>query len=386
MPGALIDRLTAAGLLPASGWQYLPVDGLCETPGVGTATTRPWAEHHGRGYVPPQTPRFTAALPLLIGGSNVPLSAHVLRQVLLQRYPAEHVVRIVDAEGAVQGCVQLADLTDGDVAAAGGCLLLAALPAVEDVRSSRGLQHVVERLLGSGGCPWDVEQDFRSLRAALLEEAYEVLEALDGGDLPALRDELGDLLIAVMTHSEMARQSEAFAMADVYAAVTRRLIGRHPHVFGDQQGIGTAQVLTNWEAIKAQELQAAGRARPDPLDGVPPALPALATAQKLLKKAKRSGFDWPQRSLLWAKLDEELAELRSAASSTRFAEELGDVLWTLADLAHCYGIDAETAAREATQRFRRRFGRMRELLAGDPTADDWRTQAAAWRRAGRVTE
>jgi tetrapyrrole methylase family protein/MazG family protein len=385
MIGAVIDRLAAEGRLPSGGWQYLPAAGLLEHGAAGDAPTLPWAEHHGLAYTAPQTPRFSAVLPLLIGVRPLTIPAARLSAMLERRYPAGHLTTLLSATGEALAACAVRELA-AQLTSATAFVLVPELAALDDRRSSRGLQAVIERLLGAGGCPWDVVQDFRSLRSALLEEAYEVLEAIDSDDLPALRDELGDLLIAVLTHSEMARQSAAFGLDDVYAGVTGRLIGRHPHVFGELQGIDTAQVLTNWEAIKAQELQAAGRTRTDPLDGVPPALPALATAQKLLKKAKRSGFDWPERSMLWAKLEEELAELRSAADPQRFGEELGDVLWTLADLAQRYGIDAETAAREAGLRFRRRFGRMRTVLAGQPEPVDWQVQAAAWRRAGRMTE
>jgi tetrapyrrole methylase family protein/MazG family protein len=249
------------------------------------------------------------------------------------------------------------------------CMLhLPALPIASALRGPDGLAWVVARLLGPGGCPWDVRQSHRSLRSALLEEAHEVLEALDAGDMAALSEELGDLLLSVVVHSEMARQAGHFALEDVLEQIAAKLVRRHPHVFGDLAVDGEGAVLANWEQIKAAELAAKGKARESVLDGVPPSLPALAAAQKLGKKAARAGFNWRQMDEIWMKLREELDELAEAAAEgdrAHAGEELGDLLFVLTRLADWLGLDAETALREANGKFRRRFTGLEALAAAE---------------------
>jgi tetrapyrrole methylase family protein/MazG family protein len=250
--------------------------------------------------------------------------------------------------------------------AAAYLIAVPALPAAADQRGLEGLHWVVTRLLGPGGCPWDVRQTHQSLRTALLEETHEVLEAIDSGDMLALAEELGDLLISIVGHSEMARQAGHFRLEDVLELVTSKLIGRHPHVFGDLSVDGEGQVLHNWEQIKAAELAAKGKARASALDGIPPTLPALAAAQKLGKKAARTGFNWQSVDQVWNKVAEELSELRSAATANdraAIAEEFGDLLFVLGRLAAWLEIDAETALREANAKFRRRFTAVEQLAA-----------------------
>jgi len=324
-----------------------------------------YAETQGLGsYAPPPVPfpLLPAAPALLAGdpGADWPAVA----RLLLVRYPDAHRVRLarLDAVGAPLGRDEhpLAHLTTwrADLAAPLHVWYLPPLPTADDLRSAEGLRWVVTRLLGPGGCPWDVRQTPRSLRAALLEEVHEVLEALDSGDTAALSEELGDLLISIFSQSEMARQAGHFALEEVFEQVSRKLIGRHPHVFGALAVDDEGQVLRNWEQIKAAEHARKGRPRASLLDGVPPTLPALAMAQKLGKKAARAGFNWNDISQVWAKLREELDELAEAAASgdpAHTAEELGDTLFVLTRLADWLGLDAETALREASAKFRRRF-------------------------------
>jgi tetrapyrrole methylase family protein / MazG family protein len=354
--GALLAAARPAGL-PAPG-VAVSVDSYAATQGLGP-------------YAPPPAPfpLAPAAFALVHGppGADWPAVA----ALLATRYPADHAVRLAatDGDGASpqRAELPLAALADAPVARlhAGQdappprlYLLLPPLPVAADLRGIDGLRWVMARLLGPGGCPWDVRQTHQSLRPALLEETYEVLEALDAGDMAGLGEELGDLLISVLAHSEMARQAGAFALEDVLAQVTAKLIGRHPHVFGELAVEGEGAVLRNWEQIKAAELAAKGRARASALDGIPPALPALATAQKLVKKASRTGFAWGELAQVWAKLREELDELAEAAASGDRAhtqEELGDVLFVLAELARWLELDAEVALRESNAKFRRRF-------------------------------
>ena len=206
-----------------------------------------------------------------------------------------------------------------------------------------------------GGCPWDLEQDFASIAPYTIEEAYEVADAVERDDLEALRDELGDLQLQVVFHARMAQEAGAFDLADVIRGIADKMVRRHPHVFGDGSAPG-------WEAIKAEERAAEGR--DGTLDGVARALPALLRAQKLQKRAARTGFDWPDQSGPRAKVDEEIEELESARNDAQAVEEMGDLLFAVVNWARHRGIDAEDALRQANAKFERRFNAM-EKAGGD---------------------
>ena len=221
------------------------------------------------------------------------------------------------------------------------------------------LVRVMARLRGPDGCPWDLEQDHRTLARHLLEEAHEVLEAIDDGDPERLREVLGDLLLQVVFHAQMAADSGSFDVDDVAAGITAKLIRRHPHVFGDVQVSGADEVLVNWERIKTEEK---GEHPVD--DDIPSTLPALARASKVQRRAAGFGFDWRTRAGAEAKVREEIAELERAGPETA-EEELGDVLFAVAALGRTLGIDPESALRRATRRFAERFERMRENAAAD---------------------
>jgi tetrapyrrole methylase family protein/MazG family protein len=320
----------------------------------------PWAVEQGlSSYSAPLVPYpIVASQPVIIHQAiDTPTLASIV-PALLQRYPSQHTVYVVSAANTLQA-LSLADLAQIVPQHAPCSLYLPALTPETALRDPEGPHWVVSRLLGPDGCHWDVQQTHQSLRAGLLEETYEVLEALDSGDMQALEEELGDLFLQTLFHAEMARQAGSFSLSDVYNHLSAKLINRHPHVFGQLTVDGEGTVLNNWEAIKAQELAAQGRARKSLLDGIPPALPALATAQKLCKKAARTGFDWPDLTALWGKLQEELgeleAELGQEANQERISEELGDVIFALANLARWQQIDAETALRETNLKFRKRF-------------------------------
>lgn len=215
------------------------------------------------------------------------------------------------------------------------------------------LVEVMHRLRGPGGCPWDREQSHQSLARHLLEETHEALEAIDAGDLDRLREELGDVLLQIVFHAELAAEEIAFDIDDVARGITAKLIRRHPHVFGDVQVDSADQVLVNWERIKAEEK---GEHRVD--HDIPQTLPALARAAKVQRRAAGDGFDWRSAQAAMAKVREELGELE-AASPDRAEEELGDVLFAVAALGRRYNLDAETALRKATERFAGRFERMK---------------------------
>jgi tetrapyrrole methylase family protein/MazG family protein len=221
------------------------------------------------------------------------------------------------------------------------------------------------------GCPWDREQTHDSLRPYLLEETYEVLETLDAGDPGALEEELGDLLLQVAFHVQIAIENGTFHMADVIAHINRKLIHRHPHVWGAEDVDDAATVTRNWEAIKKQERRDNGKARASLLDGISKALPALAQAYNYQERAARIGFDWQQMDGVLAKIQEEIAEVESAPDETARAAEIGDLFFALVNWARWVGVEPETALREANTRFYRRFHYI-ELAAdqaGRPLAD-----------------
>lgn len=228
------------------------------------------------------------------------------------------------------------------------------------------LVEIMQRLLAPNGCPWDREQTLESLRPYVVEEAHEVVDAIDRGDPAELREELGDLLLQIVFQSELARARSWFGPDDVVSAICEKLVRRHPHVFGEQKVSGTAEVLKNWEAIKAEEK--AGRGV---LDGVPRALPALLRAMRVGEKAARAGFDWPALAGARAKVDEELAELDEAVRSgqrERFEHELGDVLFALVSVARKLDVDPEAALRGTLDRFTQRV-RTVETLAKEQGAE-----------------
>lgn len=214
------------------------------------------------------------------------------------------------------------------------------------------------------GCPWDIQQDFASIAPYTIEEAYEVADAVERNDMDALRDELGDLLLQVAFHSRMAEQAGHFALQDVIDAITQKMIRRHPHVFGE--GARREDGHAQWEAIKAAE-----RAEKDPdpsaLAGVATALPALLRAEKLQKRAARTGFDWPETVRVIDKIVEELDEVREAVTQDEREEEVGDLLFAVVNLARHLKVDPETALRKGNAKFDRRFRSM-EAQAGDAFA------------------
>jgi tetrapyrrole methylase family protein/MazG family protein/ATP diphosphatase len=241
------------------------------------------------------------------------------------------------------------------------------------------------------GCAWDVEQTFGSIAAYTVEEAYEVADAIQRGDLDDLRDELGDLLLQVVFHARMAEEAGRFAFDDVVRAIVGKLVRRHPHVFGDEaQRSSHAQTLA-WEAIKAEERAAKAGDRPSRiLDDVPTGLPAMTRAVKLTKRAGRVGFDWPSAAEVLDKLREETAELEAEIASgdaPAMREELGDLLFVCANLARKLDVDPEDALRAANAKFARRFGAIEDALRSEgrtPEQADLAEMEALWAEVKRV--
>ncbi len=217
------------------------------------------------------------------------------------------------------------------------------------------LRAVMHRLRAPGGCPWDAEQTHESLVPHLIEEAYEVAEAARSGDLAHLREELGDLLLQPVFHAEIASESGAFTLDDIARGITEKLIRRHPHVFGDAQVADSAGVLTQWEQIKRAEK---GASKQSLLHGISKALPSLMRAQKLQKKAAKAGFDWPDAAPVLEKVREEADEIAEAMAEKDQAgveEEVGDLLFSVVNLARKLGVEAEVALANANEKFTNRF-------------------------------
>ncbi len=227
---------------------------------------------------------------------------------------------------------------------------------------------IMARLRGPGGCPWDREQTFDSIKRHTLEETYEVFDAIERRAWPELKDELGDLLLQVLFYAQMAAEAGYFTIADVAENLNAKLIRRHPHIFGGEQAADADAVLRNWEQIKRQEKLESGKTGTSMLDDVPRTMPAMLEASKLGSRAAKVGFDWPDAAGLFAKLQEEIGELQAelepeAARATAAEEELGDLLFTAVNLARHLKLDAESALRGANAKFRSRFGAM-ELAGG----------------------
>ncbi len=231
------------------------------------------------------------------------------------------------------------------------------------------LVELIARLRAPGGCPWDREQTHDSVKPMTIEEAYEVAAAIDEGDDEELAGELGDLLLQVVFHAQMAKDRGAFEIGEVVRRVSEKMIRRHPHVFADDAASTSGEVLRNWEAIKAAELQAKGR-RPESasmLDSVKPGLPGVLEAFQMTTKVSRVGFDWPDATAVVAKLDEENDELKRAiaarpAGDPEIAEEIGDLFFVAVNVARMLGVDPESALKAANRKFRRRFRFVEERL------------------------
>jgi MazG family protein len=260
---------------------------------------------------------------------------------------------------------------------------------VKKVETFEDLVTLMDRLRGSDGCPWDREQTYETLRGYLLEECYEVVDAIDAADPGSLREELGDLLFQIVFLSRLASEQGHFRASDVIRGIGAKMIRRHPHVFGDDRLAGSEAVLRRWEEIKRAEKEEAAEEAAAPasvLDGVPRALPALLKAERLGRKAARVGFDWTDARSVFEKVEEELGELRRAVAEeagAASAEELGDLLFAVAMLARKLDLDAERCLERANSKFERRFRALENDLRSDglrPEEADQERLEQAWAR------
>ncbi|MBL8152233.1 MAG: nucleoside triphosphate pyrophosphohydrolase [Blastocatellia bacterium] len=259
--------------------------------------------------------------------------------------------------------------------------------------SFEDLKGLIHTLRSPGGCPWDREQTHTSLKPMLLEEAYEVIEAIDEGDDQELIGELGDLLIQVIFHSEIASETGRFSIEDVIDRVHKKMVRRHPHVFGDEKAEDSAEVLKNWEAIKAAEKRAAGvEKRSSMLDSVSKAMPSLMEAFQLTTRAARVHFDWPSPEECLEKLSEEFQELKTEIAATEpneqaIAEEVGDLLFVAVNIARLLKVDPESALKQANRKFRRRFAHIEESLAAkgkSPEESTLNEMESYWQEAKKL--
>lgn len=329
-----------------------PLDGLQ----IADATTL--AQAHFPAVDPDQ--------PLLVGQVYSREIAAELKLSLMMVYPDDHPVTLLRAAGTEQGALRRIPLYDLDRGSQIDHLTSLWVPPLAQPGGLVSFEELVAHLRAPEGCPWDREQTHTSLRPYLLQEAYEVLEALDREDPDALKEELGDLLLQIVLHAQIATEEQEFKMADVVSNIVTKLKRRHPHVFGQVTVSGARDVLVNWERIKSEEKRqartAAGKPAPRPgmLSGVPPSLPALARAQELLQRAARSGLEEPggsataRASVAWEKLQ--------ATSGAAAEEPLGDLLLALTDLSRYLQVDAESALRAAIQRLESAIARLEERL------------------------
>lgn len=302
--------------------------------------------------------RFDPQRPALVHQIYDRDTVTALKLQLLEVLPAEHRTTVLSALSTPAEATRELALNELDHRPFGylDTLYIPAIPALNDLRRMDGLIHVVATLHAPGGCPWDREQTHLSLRPHLLEESYEALEAIDRDDAVALSEELGDVLLQVLMHAEVAARNETFVLADVVEHIAKKLIRRHPHVFGEGTASTADEVYQNWEQLKKAE-----KPRDSILDGVPQSLPALAASQSIQGRARRVGFDWPDIEGPLEKLREEIGEFARATGATDRADEFGDILFVLVNIADHLGLDAEQALRGANAKFRRRFGDVEKL-------------------------
>lgn len=288
------------------------------------------------------------------------MSASEVKLKLMERLPDTYPVTIVNGAGTSKEQIKTVPLYELDRETVLSNLTALYVPPVKEDqllnREFDRLRGIIRTLRGPGGCPWDQKQTHESLKRHLIEEAYELLEAIDEEDDDHIAEELGDILLQVMLHAQIGEDAGYFTIHDVIGILSEKMVRRHPHVFSDVEVDDAEDVITNWEAIKAKE---AGRAdRSSVLDGIPKGLPGLLSALKLQKKAGKVGFDWGSEEPMWEKLFEEIHEWAQevhAESSKRSMKEFGDVLFAFVNIARFHGIDPEEAIRQTNEKFRRRF-------------------------------
>ena len=300
-------------------------------------------------------PSFPPSSPALIAQVHSTVIAAEVKITLMALYPDQHPVRLVHAAGTPDALVEDLPLYAIDQSEQIGLLTALYLPPLAENTAFEDFQELIAHLRAPEGCPWDREQTHQTLRTNLLEEAYEVLNAIDLDDAELMQEEFGDLLLQIVLHAQIAAEYGEFTMSDVLAGIHRKLVYRHPHVFGEMDLADADAVKRNWERLKAKERAANGEDERGVLDGISIAMPALAVADAYQDRAARVGFDWPEIEGVLDKINEEIEEFRTAANAAEQAEELGDLFFALVNLTRWMKVDAESALRATNIKFRQRF-------------------------------
>ena len=303
-------------------------------------------------HVPP----FSPSTPAIIAQIHSKVVANEVKLTLMSIYPDDYPVELVHAAGTGEQIVERLLLYEIDRSPRIGLLTALYVPPLPPSTSFEAFQEVIAHLRAPNGCPWDRKQTHQTLRSHLLEEAYEVLTALDADDPNAMREEFGDLLLQIVLHAQIASEYGEFTMQDVLTSIHDKIVRRHPHVFGDLKVKDVDGVLHNWEKLKAAERAENGKAEASLLDSVALTLPALVQALEYQDRAARVGFEWPEINGVYDKVAEEIAEVQAADSEAARAAEVGDLLFAVVNLARWLKVDPESSLRETNQRFRLRFG------------------------------
>ncbi|MGH2523543.1 MAG: nucleoside triphosphate pyrophosphohydrolase, partial [Anaerolineales bacterium] len=303
-------------------------------------------------------PPFHPDAPTLVAQLYSASIAGDVKLTLMNQYPDDHAVALVHAVGTPQEQIERLPLFELDRSPHIAHLTTLFVPPLPQASAFETFQETIAHLRAPDGCPWDREQTHQTLRRNLLEEAYEVLAALDADDPDAMREEFGDLLLQIVLHAQIALEDGEFSMAEVIAGIQAKIIRRHPHVFGDLKVSGVSEVLENWEKLKAAERGHVARPDQLALGTAPPGLPALTQAETYQRRAARVGFDWPDVSGVKAKVHEELAEVESARDAAEREDEVGDLLFAVVNLARWLDVDPEAALRRANTKFSERFAKV----------------------------
>ncbi|MGE5220936.1 MAG: nucleoside triphosphate pyrophosphohydrolase, partial [Omnitrophica WOR_2 bacterium] len=292
-------------------------------------------------HVPP----FPPDRPAIIAQIHSKAIAAEVKLTLMEIYPDKHPVQFVHAAGTPEVVVEILSLYEIDRSDKIGLLTALYLPPLNPGTSFEDFQEIIAHLRAPDGCPWDKEQTHQSLRPHLLEETYEVLNAIDRGDPAAMSEEFGDLLLQIVLHAQIASEEGEYRMTDVIQGIFEKIVRRHPHVFSDVQIKDAQGVIQNWERLKETERNEKGKTESGLMESVPLALPALVQAQTYQERAARVGFDWQEIQGVYAKLNEEMEEVRSAQDDQSRAAEIGDLLFAVVNLARWSGVDAESVLR-----------------------------------------
>ena len=305
-------------------------------------------------------PPFPPDMPVLVAQIYSRLVAAEVKMTLNTVFPDEHPVCLVHSAGTVNETIEHIPLFEIDRSESIGLLTVLYVPPLGEGTSFEAFQEIVAHLRAPDGCPWDREQTHDSLRTHLMGEAYEALAAMDSGDPLKMAEEFGDLLLQIVLNTQIASEDEEFSMADVLKGIYEKIIRRHPHVFGDVNLNGVQGVLINWEKLKADERAQSNEPEKGLLDGVPLALPALSQAQEYQERVAYVGFDWKEVGGVLNKIAEEIQEVQEVTNEEQLIEELGDLFFSLVNLARWKKVDAESALRGMNIRFKKRFAHVEQ--------------------------